>query len=193
MLPWYIRDKIPLIFGNAIFFRGQFKHWPIWDAPFLGLRSTSVFPAQHRTRYSLGTHSLCIEFLWWVLSLQGFFLALTDQQGTLQFGAPGSPCSQHSSVRGGYKKDLILSFHITMPWDLYSISTQISQNIFSCWQWEKKQNSEQNAFQSPGLSLTPQTQGALFRTRVLPSYPPGNLPCPCLTYCLTNTATMLGY
>lgn len=66
-----------------------------------------------------------------MLSLQGFLLALTEQQGSQQFGAPGSPCSQHSLVRGGYKKNFILIFHITMPWDLYSISTQISQNIFS--------------------------------------------------------------
>lgn len=44
-------------------------------------------------------------------------------------------------------------------------NTNLPEHFF-CWQWEKNQNSEQNAFQSPGPNLTPQTQGALFRTGV---------------------------
>lgn len=47
-------------------------------------------------------------------------------------------------------------------------NTNLPEHFF-CWQWEKKQNSEQNAFQSPAPSLTPQAQGALFGTGVLPS------------------------
>lgn len=51
---------------------------------------------------------------------------------------------------------------------LLHFNTNLPEHFF-CWQWEKKQNSEQNAFQTLGPSLTPQTQGALFGIGVLPN------------------------
>lgn len=131
-----------------------------------------------------------------MLFSQGFPLALIEKQGGKQFGAPGSFCSQHSLVRGGYKKALIPYFpHYCALGPILLFNTNLPEHFF-CWQQEKKQNSEQNAFQSPGPRLPPTSPKKAREPRsglgcFLPS-PQGACFIPSLKHCLINTATTAG-